>query len=617
MSYADRLQKLVEYQNSIRSALTEKGATISSNSTFKDFPAAVGTITGDYDGPTPVDFAENGMAAYLSMMSNATRIASYAFVGTSLSEVNLPYCSVVGEYAFSNCTSLSSVNLPECKNINGSVFYWCTNLNNISAPKCEYMGYSAFANCSNLKSVCFPKLTSGDAELFSGCRYLKSANLPRLQFAYSTFRGCFGLIDVNMPEVSYLSAMVFNGCSYLESLNFNSLNNISCGTYAATFGGCFNLRSLYIKSPSVCTLSTSYAFSATPILGVFNSTYCTKPGVYGSVFVPYSLINSYREATNWTYLSSRIAGLVNLSVTNLSEGDTIITVVDGKVFSTEMEVPDTSFTYSVYSKYPKYEGTQNDVEDNSTINMSLPTEGVTLTINTTPEDATVKITEDGIADIYAKTKVLNIGDVIDYEVSAEPPNTDTYYKSQNGSISVEQDTVLNVSLEERYIDTVTLPEITHYPEEHADILGDNMFEVYNTTQLRTAEKSGQTTEYFTKYFIYNTLDFKSNFKAKIKRDQMKSYESYIGMHFTINKELDEATYRYRDLQKELPVTDSRIFDLYLNTGGTEYDINVELEPNTTYYVQFLVACYSVGSLGSGCYGYITDMTLYYDGGPVE
>ena len=158
MSYAERLNKLVEYQNSIRTALSEKGATISSDATLKDFPAAVSTITGDYTGPTPVEIMENGWEPYYSLVTNATRIASYAFVRASFSEVNFPYCSIVGEDAFYFCKSLTTVNLSECTSIMAGAFSYCGSLNSISAPKCEYLGSSVFANCDSLKSVYFPKL---------------------------------------------------------------------------------------------------------------------------------------------------------------------------------------------------------------------------------------------------------------------------------------------------------------------------------------------------------------------------------------------------------------------------------------------------------------------------
>ena len=52
---------------------------------------------------------------------------------------------------------------------------------------------------------------------------------------------------------------------------------------------------------SVCQLLNSSAFYSTPIGG-----YSAEAGTYGSIYVPSSLVASYKAATNWTYFSSRI-----------------------------------------------------------------------------------------------------------------------------------------------------------------------------------------------------------------------------------------------------------------------------------------------------------------------
>jgi hypothetical protein len=57
---------------------------------------------------------------------------------------------------------------------------------------------------------------------------------------------------------------------------------------------------LYLTGSSVCALAHSNAFSSTPIGG-----YSTSAGTYGSIYVPASLIDAYKTATNWTYFSSR------------------------------------------------------------------------------------------------------------------------------------------------------------------------------------------------------------------------------------------------------------------------------------------------------------------------
>lgn len=66
------------------------------------------------------------------------------------------------------------------------------------------------------------------------------------------------------------------------------------------FYNCISLQSLYLLTSSVCTLSNSNAFYSTPIE---NSTYTDS---FGSIYVPASLVNSYKAAENWSYYSNRI-----------------------------------------------------------------------------------------------------------------------------------------------------------------------------------------------------------------------------------------------------------------------------------------------------------------------
>lgn len=58
-------------------------------------------------------------------------------------------------------------------------------------------------------------------------------------------------------------------------------------------------------STSVVSLGNINAFSSTPISGYTSST----GGVYGSIYVPASLLASYKAATNWVNYSDRIVGV--------------------------------------------------------------------------------------------------------------------------------------------------------------------------------------------------------------------------------------------------------------------------------------------------------------------
>ena len=162
----------------------------------------------------------------------------------------------IGSHAFMYCRSLVTASFPAVKSIDTSAFAYCDMLTTANFPVCSYVGRYAFTACKNLTVVSFPAVKSIDTSAFS-CRNLTTASFP---------------------VVTLISDSAFKNC--------------------------YNLKSLYLTGSSLCKLSHSNAFSSTPIGG-----YSTSAGTYGSIYVPVSLLTSYKKATNWIYFSSRFVGI--------------------------------------------------------------------------------------------------------------------------------------------------------------------------------------------------------------------------------------------------------------------------------------------------------------------
>ena len=165
--------------------------------------------------------------------------------------------SSIGQGAFAYADNLKSVSFPVTTTIGSSAFGYCTRLTTISFPKVATIGNNAFSNCSKLTTVSFPVATTIGNHAFHSCR---------------------SLTTVSFPKVTTIG---------------------SCAFYS-----CYNLKSLYLTGSSLCKLFNSNAFTSTPIGG-----YLASAGTYGSIYVPASLLASYKKATNWTYFSSRFVGI--------------------------------------------------------------------------------------------------------------------------------------------------------------------------------------------------------------------------------------------------------------------------------------------------------------------
>ena len=244
---------------------------------------------------------------------NCTSIESSAFhYCSSLATASFPNCTYIGSYAFHNCYSLTTVNFSNCTYIGNYAFVFCSSLTTASFPNCTNIGTGPFSNCAKLATVSFPSCTSIGGYAFAYCYSLITVNFPSCTSIGSyAFAGCSSLTTISFPNCTSISSYTFSYCSSLTTVNLPNCSNI--GTNA--FRNCYNLLSLYLNGVSVVTALSTSVFLSTPIGGYTTST----GGVYGSVFVPTSLLTSFKTATNWAAISARIVGCSTLTSNTYAE----------------------------------------------------------------------------------------------------------------------------------------------------------------------------------------------------------------------------------------------------------------------------------------------------------
>jgi hypothetical protein len=279
-----------------------------------DIFGVMGTFVGSgADTSVEDSFATRTITSYTN--SRVTTIGSYAFyhydsltsvifpkvitIGSSafdccssLTSVNFPVATTIGSSAFHDCDSLTSVSFPKVTTINSNAFRDCDSLTSVSFPVATTIGNEAFYYCSSLTSVIFPKVITIGNKAFDYCYNLTSVNFPvATTIGSSAFHYCYRLTSASFPVATTIGSSAFSQCSGLTSVSFPKVTTI--GNYA--FECCKNLSKIYLGASTLCTLSHSNAFYST---GITSTT--------GSVFVPASLLASYKAATNWVYFSNRI-----------------------------------------------------------------------------------------------------------------------------------------------------------------------------------------------------------------------------------------------------------------------------------------------------------------------
>ena len=239
-----------------------------------------------------------------AISGSAPQIGNFAFFNcTSLTEANFPACASIGASAFMRCISLAEANFPACTSIGASAFMFCSSLTEVNFSSCITIGSTAFMFCSSLAEVSFPSCTTIGESAFYSCSSLTEVSFPAcLSIKSYAFFSCTSLTEVSFPTCRSIGSYAFQSCSSLTEASFPACRSI--GSYA--FHNCYNLLSFNLVGvSSVPLLGGTSVFYSTPIAGYTAST----GGVYGSVYVPSSLLTAFQTASNWSLISSRIVGV--------------------------------------------------------------------------------------------------------------------------------------------------------------------------------------------------------------------------------------------------------------------------------------------------------------------
>lgn len=286
-----------------------------------------------------------GKLNIVNLNNSASFVKNNVFGNNSyIQTVNLPDCYEVKEEAFGYCDNLTTVNLPMCSSIGNAVFRTCSSLSQVNLPTVKTINQIAFNNCTSLTSLTLCTdvywtipyntrayggtpivnlsssasiyvrsdtyslwISSQDWSNYSSKFVSVPVSGPALSFSNGLVSGTTKAIEsgftsylsvsksditnVSLPECKYLHYNTFQSCTSLNQVNLPECRYI--GEEAFTY--CSSLSIITIGYSSVCSLNGSNNFTNTQIT---SST--------GSIYVPASLVDSYKSASNWSYFSTQI-----------------------------------------------------------------------------------------------------------------------------------------------------------------------------------------------------------------------------------------------------------------------------------------------------------------------
>ena len=163
-------------------------------------------------------------------------------------------------------------------------------------------------NKSSIKYLSFPNATTANAT-FSNADLSQGVNLPKLgdTLQSNMFSGTT-LKTIALPKIAYVNNNAFYACSSLTTVDLGNSDMTTGRIASAVFMDNSAMTVLILRQNAVINLSSVNSFNNTPF---------ARGGTGGTIYVPSSLIESYKIATNWCTLYE--AGSLNFAAIEGSE----------------------------------------------------------------------------------------------------------------------------------------------------------------------------------------------------------------------------------------------------------------------------------------------------------
>ena len=345
-----------------RSQFSRQGLRMIGSEAFFNSVSFKGLVLVDQEGNKTSDNAVSLPVTLESLGVKASN--SYLFANTAIETINLvkdftgvdeeqeyENISYVAPYLCSNAAQLSTVNIKtndKLDSILAGAFEKCTSLVTIEIPDgIQTIGAGVFSGCTNLTNVDLSKAKVNGiaARLFEDCKTITSfdVNPDAITIQHSAFKNATALTTVHFPEETQFSTIMeyaFSGCTALEDINLpasiatildeafagtTSLKHINLGNIITNLGtGAFkgsgleeiNLpRGIKVLNPSLfegCASLTSLTLNYDEGVVYLNSSALKECGITettGTIYVPASLVDTYKANTNWAKYAERIQAI--------------------------------------------------------------------------------------------------------------------------------------------------------------------------------------------------------------------------------------------------------------------------------------------------------------------
>ena len=311
MAISDKLDYLLETKQAIKQAIIDKGQEVTDTDTFRSYAEKIESIETGGGDTIPIGMIDGTLETFNA--GGAEIVAPYrCYQFENLKSVDLTGVKEVGEYAFNGCENIENLVFGEdITRVNARSFYNAGSHYGIPlyefTPKNEcYVGNSAFSY-ANLKKI-IGNFSYIDGSAFNNILGVEELNIGGL--CSSIGSNAFSKIGERRtnPESNKFYINFKNGI-------FNTINS-------STFAGASSsskTKYMEIRLPAMVSTINSSAFANSDHLDIYfygaPATLNSSAFNYATnikIFVPFTKINAYRTATNWSAQSANIYGFADV-----------------------------------------------------------------------------------------------------------------------------------------------------------------------------------------------------------------------------------------------------------------------------------------------------------------
>ena len=216
----------------------------------------------------------------------------------SITKFKNTFITGAGNNLLSKCSNLTLADLPNLESAGDSLLDTCSALTSANLHNLKRAGMNLLDGCTNLTSVDLTSLESTGNSVLGYSNTLTSVDLPNLtSVGNGLLKSCSALTSVSLPNLTTAGTQLLSSCTSLTAVGFPNLKSVG-GTFLSNSP---KLQSIYLRSATMCTLGGS----------------TTLPSSV-SIYVPASLIDSYKTADNWKKYASNFKPLTGRMPTDVT-----------------------------------------------------------------------------------------------------------------------------------------------------------------------------------------------------------------------------------------------------------------------------------------------------------